>query len=516
MNSQFTFSAADIEQMNNLGLGIETVGQQVDILSRGSSFVRVQAPATPGKGIIVYHTQEIETYVSEFEKEIQNKKLLKFIPASGAATRMFKDLFQFIENYSPETSLHTPAISNTLTLMQSLKKMAFYEALKASLLKQNLDLECLFSSKDYVPIVKQLLEKQGLNYADLPKGLLLFHAYENEIRTAFEEHMVEGSTYAKNADGCVCLHFTVSPEHKELFEILLEQVRQKYEQRFGVKYQVSFSFQSLATNTVSLTEDNQLFRNEDTSLEFRPGGHGSLLDNLSQLDADVVFVKNIDNVTLDERKADTVLYKKLLCVLLLKLQQQCFAYLHKLESSPLPISELQLIERFSTEQLNIVMPSNYSSSKAKEKQKFLFQQLNRPIRVCGMVKREDEPGGGPFWVRNANGNLSLQIVETSEIEVSDIEQKACLEASEYFNPVDLVCGLKNYKGEKFNLQNYADKERCFVSIKSKNGRTLKALEHPGLWNGAMSNWISLFVAVPLSTFTPVKTVNDLLRKEHLS
>lgn len=514
MAHHLTFSAADREQMNKLGIDMETVFQQMEILSRGNRFVWVHAPAVRGNGINVYDEETIEKLVKEFEHVVKNKKLLKFIPASGAATRMFKDLFQVLEPHTLDNTYLSPAVKNALALMQSLKQTAFYDRLKATLYKHNLHLERLLDNKDYVPVIKYLLDKEGMHYAALPKGLLLFHSYENENRTAFEEHFVEGSAYAKNSDGQVHLHFTISPEHKQWFENLLQEVKQSYEQRFNVSFKVDFSFQSPATNTLSLTEDNDLFRNEDGSLEFRPGGHGSLLENLSNVDADVVFIKNIDNVTVDARKADTILYKKLLSVLLLNMQEQCFAYLRMLESPSLSLSALAAIEGFAQEQLHIVFPGYYASMQPEEKQAYLFRQLNRPIRVCGMVKRENEPGGGPFWAGNASGQLSLQIVETSEIDLSDPEQESYLEASEYFNPVDLVCGLKNYKGEKFNLQDYADKERCFVTIKSKNGKVLKALEHPGLWNGAMSDWISIFVAVPLSTFTPVKTINDLLRKEH--
>ncbi len=509
------FTNEDIKQISSIGLTVEEVERQINVLKKRNLFVHLQLPATPNKGIIVLSEDEINNYVSEFEKKIQNKKLLKFIPASGAATRMFKDLFVFKEEYNPNNKKISKELKQGLLLMEGLKNTAFYDELKQSIEKKNLSIDILLKNKDYNPIIDVLLYEDGLNYASLPKALLLFHDYGDVKRTAVEEHLVEGSMYAKNTDNTAYLHFTISEEHKELFEKLINSVQKKYEEKYGLTYHISFSFQSPTTNTISLTEDNQLFRNEDESLEFRPGGHGSLLENLSDLDADLVFVKNIDNITTDSRKKDTIRYKKILAVLLLNVQKQCFEYLKMLEEKSISEVELQNIEKFVTSQLNTTLPSFYRLLTFEEKQKYQYRLLNRPIRVCGMVKRENEPGGGPFWVVDSKGETSLQIVETSEIDLNNTEQAQHLETSEFFNPVDLACGLKNFKNEKFDLKSYVDKERYFISIKSKNGKTLKALEHPGLWNGSMSDWITLFVAVPLSTFTPVKTVNDLLREEHI-
>ncbi len=509
------FRESDIHQMEKLGLDKQKVMQQVEILQRGNLFVNITAPATAGKGIQVFHSQQIQQMLAGYEEVIKGKKLLKFIPASGAATRMFKDLFLFMDKYKSGIYYDDPSLKEGLLLMNRLPQTAFYPVLKAVMAKHSLDLDDCLVRKDYIPVLKYILFEEGLNYAALPKGLLLFHSYGEEQRTAFEEHLVEGSAYAKNSDNTVKLHFTVSPEHHSLFQSLLNQVREKYEQRYGVSYQVDFSYQSPASNTVALDQNNELFRNEDGSLEFRPGGHGSLLDNLSQLDADVVFIKNIDNVTLDDLKADTVLYKKLLCAILLKLQRQCFEFLRIFESCAVSEKDLHLMELYIKDNLNIFLPVPYRSFSTLEKQRYLYTLLNRPMRVCGMVKRENEPGGGPFWIQNEKGELSLQIVETSEIDSNNPDQWKHVDNSEFFNPVDLICSLKNYKGEKFDLPAYADTKRYFIAEKSKNGKILKALEHPGLWNGAMSDWISVFVAVPLSTFTPVKTINDLLRKEHV-
>jgi len=509
------FRESDLQYVEKIGLNKQKVMQQVEILQRGNLFVNITAPATAGKGIKVFDAKEIQQMLEGYDALIKGKKLLKFIPASGAATRMFKDVFTFMEKYKTGIYQDDPSLKEGFLLMNRLPQIAFYPALKRSMSQQGMDLDDCLARKDYVKVVKHILFEEGLNYAALPKGLLLFHTYGNEQRTAFEEHLVEGAAYTKNSDGKVYLHFTVSPEHHALFDNLFRQVHKKYENKYKVNYDISFSYQSTATHTIALDENKQLFRNEDGSLEFRPGGHGSLLNNLSQLDADIVFIKNIDNVTYDDLKADTFLYKKLLCATLLNLQNRCFEYLKTLESSAISEKDLHLMELYIKDNLNIQLPVRYSSFSTLEKQAYLFNILNRPMRVCGMVKRENEPGGGPFWLQNEKGELSLQIVETSEIDNNNPEQWKHVEHSEYFNPVDLVCSLKNFKGESFDLSQYTDEKRYFISDKSKNGKTLKALEHPGLWNGAMSDWITVFVAVPLSTFTPVKTVNDLLRKEHV-
>lgn len=515
MSNAINFTAKDIQQIEQLGLSVDEVKNQISIITKGNCFVHVIAPATSSKGIQVLTKEELNQYIVAFDKEITDKKLLKFVPASGAATRMFKDIFNFYEKYTPQSNETVSFLKQGFLLIKNLDKFAFYQPLKQSLAEKNINIEKLLNERDYKPIVQDLLFKEGLNYASLPKGVLIFHQYAQELRTAFEEHLVEGSLYAKNTDNKVYLHFTISPEHTDLFNRLSSRVVETYEKRFKVNYSIDFSYQSLRSNTIALTEDNQLFRNEDRSLEFRPGGHGSLLENLSSLKADVIFIKNIDNVTTDERKDDTIVYKKVLTVLLLQLQRQCFKYLEAIENKTMTTEELLDADAFIQKDLQILLSENYHNLNKDSKQNILFDMLNRPIRVCGMVKREDEPGGGPFWTKDTNGKTSLQIVETSEINLNDSSQLQILENSEYFNPVDLVCGIKNYKGEKFNLLKYTDKSRYFISLKSKNGKNLKSLEHPGLWNGAMSDWITLFVAVPLSTFTPVKTVNDLLRKEHL-
>ena len=332
MSNAINFTAKDIQQIEQLGLSVDEVKNQISIITKGNCFVHVIAPATSSKGIQVLTKEELNQYIVAFDKEITDKKLLKFVPASGAATRMFKDIFNFYEKYTPQSNETVSFLKQGFLLIKNLDKFAFYQPLKQSLAEKNINIEELLNEKDYKPIVQDLLFKEGLNYASLPKGVLIFHQYAQELRTAFEEHLVEGSLYAKNTDNKVYLHFTISPEHTDLFNRLSSRVVETYEKRFKVNYSIDFSYQSLRSNTIALTEDNQLFRNEDRSLEFRPGGHGSLLENLSSLKADVIFIKNIDNVTTDERKDDTIVYKKVLTVLLLQLQRQCFKYLEAIEN----------------------------------------------------------------------------------------------------------------------------------------------------------------------------------------
>mgnify|MGYP000909577376 FL=1 len=509
------FSESDIRQMQSLGLDQQVVMQQLEKLKRGTRYVELSAPATAGKGIQVFTPDEIRQQIEHLDHKLKDQKLLKFVPASGAATRMFKDLFLFLEKYNIASKTKDPALKEVYTLLDHLPKMAFYPDLKTAMAKHHIDtVDCLAKEK-YDILLEYFLYAEGLNYATLPKALLKFHAYDKEERTAFEEHLVEGDAYARNADGKVYLHVTVSPEHHSVFEEHFQNIKVKYEKRFGCNYELSFSYQSPSTNTIALNDNNEPFRNDDGSLEFRPGGHGSLLQNLADIDADIIFIKNIDNVTLDQRRSDTILYKKLLTSLLITYQNRCFEFLKILESSAVSEKDLHAIELYAKEHLNIELPVLYASYSTLEKQSYLYHRLNRPIRVCGMVKRENEPGGGPFWVKNEQGVTTLQIVETSEIDTNKLQQEQILEKSEFFNPVDLVCAIKNYQGETFELAQFADDQRYFIAHKSKNGKSLKALEHPGLWNGAMADWISIFVAVPLSTFTPVKTVNDLLRKEHI-
>ena len=357
-----------------------------------------------------------------------------------------------------------------------------------------------------------MLDKSGLNYGQLPKGLLLFHNYSEGPRTPMEEHLVEGALYAESG-GEANVHFTVSHEHLQLFEQKVADKQAQYAQKYGIKYNISFSEQKPSTDTVAANPDNTPFRNEDGSLLFRPGGHGALIENLNEISADVVFIKNIDNVVPDRLKPETVTYKQVIAGILVSLQKKVFQYLEILESGAYTHETLEEIIRFVKHDL-CCKKKDIKNLEDAELVIFLKEKLNRPIRVCGVVKNVGEPGGGPFLTYNQDGTVSLQILESSQIDKTNEEYMRMFKEGTHFNPVDLVCAIKDYKGKPFNLPDYVDKTTGFISSKSKNGKELKALELPGLWNGAMSNWNTIFVEVPLGTFNPVKTVNDLLREQH--
>ncbi len=376
-----------------------------------------------------------------------------------------------------------------------------------------MDIESLLSRGQYKNILEYILTAKGLDYADLPKGLIKFHRYPDHSRTPFEEHLVEAAAYVKDRNGVARIHFTISPEHEGAIKNHIERVRDRYE-KSGVKYEITFSYQKPSTDTVAVDLENRPFRDAEGKLVFRPGGHGALLENLYELEGDIIFIKNIDNVVPDRLKGETYLYKRVLGGLLVELQKQIFQYLDRISKGDLNEPLIEEIIGFASDRLYIVLPKRIGQGTKEEKADFLFSRLNRPLRVCGIVKNQGEPGGGPFWVEHADGTSSMQIVESSQVNMKSAGQKEIWESSTHFNPVDLVCGVRDYLGKAFNLMNFTDPETGFISTKSYEGRELKALELPGLWNGGMANWNTVFVEVPIITFNPVKTVFDLLRKEH--
>ena len=476
------FTQQDIAQIEARGLSVAEVEKQIENFRKGFPALPVVRAAAGGDGVKQLTDEELKAAEALYEAEVKNLKTIKFVPASGAATRMFKELFEYVND-----DKRTAGIDKLIT---NLEKFAFFPEL-AKYLKPQID------DKDTV----RNIIIDGLQYGAKPKGLVTFHAYKEGGRKPVEEHLVEAALYASNGESAT-IHFTVSPEHQEGFEALLKERQSYYEEKFGVKFNVSFSQQSPATDTIAVNPDNTPFRTDDGKLLFRPAGHGALITNLDKLDADIIFVKNIDNVITEERVEPTVTYKKALAAQLLQLQARAFQYLKELEKGDVdPMLFLEMLD-FAESELMIPMEEDITQER-------LFELMNRPIRVCGMVKNEGEPGGGPFWVLDADDNASLQIVESSQISP---EQKPVMTRATHFNPVDMVCALKNYKGEKFDLLQYVDPETGFISSKSYGDRTLKALELPGLWNGAMSKWITIFVEVPIATFNPVKTVFDLLRR----
>ena len=493
------------------GISEEKLNSQLACFAKGFPYLKLAAAASVEKGILVPGPDEEKAYLAAWQAYTDNPahRVVKFVPASGAASRMFKDMFAFAD-----ASYDVPTTDFEKKFFAELPHAAFFSDLNAACQRlHGKDIDALLAEGQYKAVVRAMLDAEGLNYGALPKGLLKFHRYEAGARTPLEEHLVEGALYARQQDGAVNVHFTVSPEHRRLFEQLVAAVVPAYEKEYGVHYHVSFSEQKPSTDTVAANADNTPFRKADGSLLFRPGGHGALIENLNDIEADVVFVKNIDNVVPDRLKDDTVRYKQLLAGVLVSLQEKAFAYLRKLDSGKYSMDELREMLQFVQKELCTKNPET-KLLEDTELAIYLRKKLNRPMRVCGMVRNVGEPGGGPFLAYNADGTISLQILESSQIDMADPEKKAMFEKGTHFNPVDLVCAVKDYQGNAFHLPDYVDPQTGFISHKSKDGKELKALELPGLWNGAMSDWSTVFVEVPLSTFNPVKTVNDLYREQH--
>ncbi len=508
------FSAQDLRQIQSNGTNEATINKQIVYFEKGFPYLAIKKAAAIGEGIISFSDSEKEKSLKEYIQTVSDKKIVKFVPASGAASRMFKDLFSFADKTYPTTEEQEEALSKNKAVtyfFEHIKKFSFYSDLDEHFEKEG-GIAGLMAKKQYNKILNGLLNESGLNYGGLPKGLLNFHSYGSQGRTPAEEHLVEGAMYASN-EGESHIHFTVSPEHRLKFVELMEKIDEKYAKKFGIKYKISFSEQKKSTDTIAVDLQNMPFREPDGTLLFRPAGHGALLSNLNDIDADLIYIKNIDNVVPDHLKQETIDSKKLLASAIIGVQDKIFTYLKSLEGD---VSEeiTQEIEAFLETTLCVLPSQGYKNSSAQDKKKYLISKLNRPLRICGMVKNEGEPGGGPFWAENEDKTISLQIVETAQIDPNSESDLAILKNSTHFNPVDLLCAVKNYKAKKFNLMEFTDPNTGFITQKSKDGKDLKAQELPGLWNGAMSDWNTLFCEVPLITFNPVKTVNDLLRKEH--
>lgn len=509
------FRPEDIRQITARGSQFEVIEQQIENFITGFPFLKITEACSNYHGLIKLSDSEIQKYISFFEEKVSSGlELIKFVPASGASSRMFKSLFSALEDWQKNIVTSENINDKEIVMfLNQLDEFAFYDDLKELALKENKTIDEMPTQK----LLEGLLLEHGLNYGNLPKGLLKFHSYPNGSRTSLEEHLVEGAYYSKNNKGIVQLHFTVSPEHQQAFEKHVAEIIPKYGQLFGVTYRISFSQQKPSTDTIAVTPDNQPFRNTDGSLLFRPAGHGALLENLNDLDADLIFIKNIDNVVPDKHKKPTVDFKKALAGVLLSLQEQIFYYQKTLKMhhpSSLESAFYAEAANFLENVLNITPPQNHYYSEKEELYHYLDKKFNRPIRICGMVKNQGEPGGGPFFALNSDGSVSLQIVESSQIDFKDPEQSSIAKNATHFNPVDLVCAVRNYAGKKYNLLEFSDPNTGFISLKSKDGKELKAQELPGLWNGSMADWNTLFVEVPIETFNPVKTVTDLLRKEH--
>ena len=511
------FSPHDLRQMAGMGIAPEEVARQVELFRNPPPFTRVLRPCRPGDGIRALTPADHAELLEHFDTAARRGRTAKLVPASGAATRMFKDSLAFLA--APPGTEPSPPVR---TFFANLRRFAFYESLAGALDAIGIDLDAAVRDGDWRVVLRYLLEEPGLGLAELPKGLLPFHRYPEGPRTPFEEHLVEAAAITRDEDGLCLLHFTVSPEHQEDFESLLDRVRPRLEERYDCRFEVSFSTQRHATDTLAVDPQNRPFRNDDGTLLFRPGGHGALIDNLDDLGRDgwdIVLLKNIDNVVPDSRKPIVHLWKRLLGGCLLVVREAAFTHLDRLEAlddvrGERAAAVLLAAGEFLAQELCRPLPEGFAAAGPEERKHFLIQALDRPLRVCGVVRNQGEPGGGPFWVESASGGISPQIVETSQIDLRNPEQRAALAGSTHFNPVDIVCGLRDRHGRSYDLHRYVDPATVFIAEKSHEGRPLKALERPGLWNGAMAGWNTVFVEVPDATFAPVKTVLDLLRPEH--
>jgi hypothetical protein len=501
----YSFTKKDIEQIKALGLTTSDVNKQMAIYQRGSTFLKLLRPCIPGDGIRSFSAVERNRLIKRYDAEATKHSMLKFVPASGAASRMFDAWFAAAQHGSfGNTGLDR-------SFFADLRKMPFYP-----MLEKDDAVRLILKKRDVKAVLDHILLSTGLHqFGWLPKALIPFHAYRSgEVRTALEEHLVEAASF-NASDGGICrLHFTISAEHAKAVKDLLGQIIPQYEKRCHIRFKIDLSEQSQATNIVAADEENLPFRDDDGHLVFRPGGHGALLKNLQALDADLIFVKNIDNIAPDALQKKILPYKKMLGGLALQLRQSVFTMLRHLEKDQIDSREIEAMSVFCQSELNRIMPKNFSNKTLSGKKKTIFELLNRPLRVCGMVHNEGEPGGGPFWVQEKDQSQTLQIVESAHVDHNRASQADIWSRASYFNPVDMVCCTKNYLGEKFGLADYVNQDAYLISPKTERGRKLKAQEMPGLWNGGMAYWNTVFVELPLMVFNPVKTVYDLLRPQH--
>ncbi len=505
--SENLFTESDLESISKEGLTVKELSSQLEILHSETIPLKLDRPCSIGDGIIVIPDSDREALIFRHNRFAAKGKMTKFVPASGAASRMFRSWFSYYEMEGFNDTKEAEILKNEII------RFAFYDDLSDIISRDGRNIHDILRG-NISEILEYILTSKGLNYAHLPKALLKFHAYPDRNRTSLEEHLVEATMYVQDHSHICRIHITVSEEHKSDVEDYISSIREYYETGYNMKFEISLSTQLSSTNTIAVDTEGKPFRDNAGRLVFRPGGHGALLKNLNTIEEDIIFVKNIDNIVPDRLKPETVLYKKILGGYLAGLQEEIFHYLRFLNENEPDEKQFSEIADFCRKKLFAVLPSDFEKFSDTRKKEFVFGMLNRPLRVCGMVRNEGEPGGGPFWVEGKDGAQSLQIVEEVQIDAKSEEQKAIWKSSTYFNPVDLVCGIRDYRGEKFDLKRYVDRDTHIVSGKSYEGKPLKVLELPGLWNGSMSEWNTIFVEVPLITFNPVKTVEDLLRDEH--
>ncbi|SDL10525.1 protein of unknown function [Maridesulfovibrio ferrireducens] len=517
MSTEKEFREVEKKLQNIIGgsISARVLADQFMRLKKGFPATNLERSCTLKDGISIIPEEDRDGLIGIFNDAVDIGRITKFVPASGAATRMFKFLLEFLKtghkNFESNPDCDEASLQMARTFVDSLSKFAFYGELKESMKQGGEDLDECLAQNDCRTILEYLLTEKGLNYSQYPKGLIPFHVYGDGSRTPFEEHILEAIEYAKDEEGKIRLHFTIAPDNEKKAKKHIAEALGKFPE---FDFDISYSEQSRKTDTIAVDLNNEIFRTDDNKVLFRPAGHGALLVNLNELKGDIVFLKNIDNVVPDNFKADTIEYKKLLGGLLVLLQSQIFDCIKMLKKPSLTEFEVAVTSLFVVTRLHMTLPADFVKMPLVTKAEILISRLNKPIRVCGMVKNQGEPGGGPFWVVGSDGIISPQIVEKSQVDMDSSKQVEILKSSTHFNPVDIVCGLRDYRGRQFDLMKFTDPETGFISYKSEQGRKLKALELPGLWNGSMADWLTVFVEVPLSTFSPVKTVNDLLKDEH--
>lgn len=515
-------SPEDLEQLRRHGLPEDEARRQIELFRRPPAFVRLERACGVGDGIARLTSEEAAVARRACEEARAQGRLAKFVPASGAASRMFQALLTARNRYDDvdraeitrRSLLGDQTAREVLSFMDGFERFAFRSDLAAVMAADGLDAAALAARGRFAEILAYLLTPRGLNYAALPKGLIKFHRYPDHERTAFEEHLFDGVRWLANSGGVCRLHFTVSGNHLDRFRALTRKAKATCERRSGARLDIEFSVQKPSTDTIAVDLYDRVFRDAEGRLLFRPGGHGALIENLNEIGADVIFIENIDNVVPDHLKNEPLEWKQVLCGHLLALQREVFRHLSALSHPEVPAARIEEATRFAQGCLSIPIPEPIVREGAEARCEFLRRKLDRPLRVCGVVRNVGEPGGGPFWVRGKNGDLTLQIVEGAEVDPNDEMQRLIFASATHFNPVQIACGVRNSRGAPFDLTRYMDRDAVFITRKSKDGRELKALERPGLWNGAMADWTTLFVEIPNSSFNPVKTVNDLLRPEH--
>ncbi|MBC9795403.1 DUF4301 family protein [Sinomicrobium weinanense] len=512
------FTEKDHQQLREKGITVAQVLEQIDIFKEGVPFVNLLRSATVKNGIVSVSEEVKQRYISLYDSEKDGVEVMKFIPASGAATRMFRSLFKFLDKFNPEretfnTYVNREKAHDMQIFFVGVEKLPFYDEVIQSLKHKEPGFDSFPDDRQKYLFVREMLAEDGLNYGAFPKGLLPFHKYKTHSATAFEEHLYEAALYDVS-NGVAQLHFTISEKHSHKFDAEFNKIENYVGEKTSTSFTISFSYQKKSTDTIAVTPEDKPFRTNDGSLLFRPAGHGALIENLNDQDADIIFVKNIDNVVVYRYKHEMAGYKKMLGGILMEYRDKIFAYAKMLDEEEITEEQIAEIKTFLHDELNTLTAPDFYKYTRKYQIEHLKEKLNRPIRVCGMVKNEGDPGGGPFWVKDEDGNISLQVIEAAQVDHNNKKQVKILKGATHFNPVDIVCGVKNYKGEKYNLLDFVDPKQAFITEKTREGKELKALERPGLWNGGMAFWNTIFVEVPLATFNPVKTVNDLLKPAH--